>query len=68
MAVVESMIERLQEFPNAWSVIFDDIRRARLKKFKQYSIRYRFFAEDETSRILTITHSSQHPDTDRDRL
>jgi hypothetical protein len=43
------------------------VRRARLKRFGVYAIRYWFVEETATLRILAIIHGSRHPDYAKER-
>ena len=60
-------IERIKANPLAFMELHGPVRRARLKRFRLYSIRFRFIQETNTLRILGIIHASRHPDTAKDR-
>jgi len=48
---VDSGIQIIKDNPTAWSVVFGTIRKFRLKRFKAYSIRYRFCEEFDKIRF-----------------
>ena len=60
-------IERIKTNPLAFMQLYGPVRRARLKRFRFHSIRFRFIDETNTLRILGIIHASRHPDTAKDR-
>jgi plasmid stabilization system protein ParE len=59
---VRATIERIKANPLGFSFVYGPVRRARLQRFRPYSIRYRFISETNTLRILSIIHGARHPD------
>lgn len=60
-------IERIKATPLGFTKAYGPVRRARLKRFKAYAIRYWFVEDTDTLRILSIVHGARHPDYGKDR-
>ncbi len=58
-------LERISEFPNAWSPFGDHLRRYRLERFP-YGILYTVVAPDIV--VVAVMHLHRKPDYWRDRL
>lgn len=64
---VFSTIEQIKINPLGFSKSYGQVRRARLKRFKVYAIRYRFTEETNTLRILSVLHGARHPEYGKKR-
>jgi toxin ParE1/3/4 len=54
-------IQKLKSNPDLWPKIYGDVRRIRLHRFPEHSIRYRFLHTSEVIRILGVFHAKRHP-------
>lgn len=61
----DAAIVSIQESPDRWRVVGDDVQRFLLRRFP-YGIYYR--TQRDELRILVIKHHSRHPDYGKDRL
>ena len=60
-------VQSLKANPELWKTVYRDVRRVRLKRFKQYSIRYRFIEKTLTVRLLGVFHAKRHPNFGKGR-
>ena len=61
----DAAIAAIQDSPERWSVVVDDVRRFVMRRFP-YGIYYR--VERDVIRVLVVKHHSRHPDYWRYRL
>ena len=62
---VEQVVSNITKDPERHRKVYNEVRRAKLSRFKLYSIRYQCIAEGIY--YLSLFHSSRHPNTGRDR-
>lgn len=60
-------IARIKAHPLAFSQVHADVRRARLKRFKWYAVRFSLSDDSSTIRILSVLHGARHPDSGTER-
>ena len=60
-------IERIKAYPLAFHKVYDEVRRARLKRFKWYAVRFSLSEDDDTIRILSVLHGARHPGYGKER-
>ncbi|MBI4658962.1 MAG: type II toxin-antitoxin system RelE/ParE family toxin [Verrucomicrobia bacterium] len=60
-------IDRIKANPYAYNKVYREVRRARLKRFKWYAVRFSFVESSNTLRILSVLHGARHPDYGKDR-
>ena len=56
---VEQAVKRIEDFPEAWPIVDDDIRRLTLNRFP-FGIYYSI--EDDVALIHAVLHMKRHPD------
>lgn len=57
---VDAYLNTIRERPKSFRIIVQNIRSARLKKFKRYSILYEIISE-ETLYVYAVFHASRDP-------
>jgi plasmid stabilization system protein ParE len=62
---VAAAIQRIQDFPNAWPQLIEDVRRCQLRRFP-YALIYRLRGDVAT--IYAVMHLKRRPAYWRDRL
>ncbi len=62
---VAEVLERIESFPEAWEIIFENVRRAVVRKFP-YLILY--VVEPNQVLVLAVFHSKRDPQIWRDRV
>jgi len=60
-------VQWIKRNPSLSMTIYRDVRRVRLKRFKEHSVRYRFIEASNTIRILGVFHAKRHPTRGRAR-
>lgn len=60
-------IDRIKVHPHAFSKVYVDVRRARLKRFKRYAVRFSLSEDANRIRILSVLRGARHPDHGKDR-
>jgi plasmid stabilization system protein ParE len=63
---VELIIRKIAKNPELYPKTYQDVRRARLKRFKWYAVRYQLVAPD-TLYILSVLHGARHPSIGKNR-
>ena len=64
---VDQLIERIQEAPDSFYPVFDEVRKARLPRFP-YHLIYWFDTDSDSVHILALAHTSRKPGYWKDRL
>ena len=67
IAELEETIHSIERNPLIWSMVYRDVRRIRLRRFKAYSIRYRVLENEGVIQILSVIHGARHPNQGKDR-
>ena len=65
---VVGMFDKIRENPFLNSIVYDQVRRARLKRFKYYAIRYVVVEEEDTVFFISLLSAVRHPDVGKDRF
>ena len=60
---VEEAVVEIKKHPLLFPTVYKEIRRKRLKRFKAYSIRFRYNEQKQLVRVLSLTHGARHPKT-----
>ena len=60
-------IDRIKAHPLAFNKVYGEVRRARLKRFKRYAVRFSFDEDADTIRVLSVLHGARHPDYGKER-
>lgn len=61
-------IREIKRNPERFSITFGEVRRARLRRFHAYAIRYSFDSSTETLYIGSLLHGARNPDTGKGRF
>lgn len=67
VTAVEACISKIQESPMSFPVVLNGIRRAKLRRFRAYSIMYEPVSP-QTLYVYSVFHGSRDPRTWRRRL
>jgi plasmid stabilization system protein ParE len=65
---IEQALFRLSTNPLDCSIVFNNVRRLRLRRFKAYAIRYSFDEAAQTLFVGSLVHGARDPSTDQDRF
>lgn len=60
---VEKAVAEIKKHPLLFPTVYKEIRRKRLKRFKAYSVRFRYNEPKQLVRVLSLTHGARHPIT-----
>ena len=62
----EQTVTKIARAPERYSKVYGEVRRARLLRFKWYTVRFQLL-EDGTIYYFSVLHGARHPDTGKDR-